>query len=86
MACQTSWGRWEDKGYCLQTEIMSIYTRYKEKKIWSEWRNRLPWEVVGASSLEVSSQVGWGTEQPGLVEDASVHWRELEVDELYGFF
>jgi len=33
--------------------------------------NRLPREVVDALSLE--GQVGWGFEQPGLVEDDPAH-------------
>ena len=38
--------------------------------------NRLPREAVAAPSLgSVQGQVGWSSEQPGLVEDVPAHGR-----------
>lgn len=45
-------------------------------------KSRLPIEVVCDWSLDVQSQVGWGFEQPDLVEDVPVHGRGMELDDL----
>jgi len=42
--------------------------------------NRLHREAVAAPFLE--GQVGWSSEQPGLVEDVPAHGRGLELDDL----
>jgi len=45
--------------------------------------NRLPREVVYASSLEIFKvQVRWSSEQPDLVEDVPARFRGVGLDEL----
>ena len=48
--------------------------------------HRLPGEAVGAPSLEVQGQVGWGSIQPDLEGGSPAHDRRLEVDDLRGPF
>jgi len=47
--------------------------------------NRLPREVVesgGPIPGNIQGQVGWGSEQPGLVENAPAHCRGAGLDDI----
>ena len=48
----------------------------------SEVLAQLPREAVGAPSLEVRGQVGWGPGQPELVGGSPAHRTGVELDDL----